>query len=356
MQSAIENVQNFQTPAIAPSSSTKNDASNSPTTSAGTATESTSEDPFMSYLKQSLGKFNPSEVNEEEVYSSLIAAQLNKKDPALAEAYQQQVTDLSQSMVRANGTVPEEDVAKAALKALVDAGKVTEADAAEINGEAFAGAQLDTNNECLYDGRGTTRAVASAEEAMFKVQSYLDSISSGTAKVAPRSLDVPSNQGTTPGQMLSAATAAIAGSTSPGATSDSSAATTSASKPDSTATADSTSDSSSTTSDALTQLSWKATSTDGNAAVVLPSRLSGNVKSVGLYDENGKLLEDLSKSSATENGQLIYRAKHAGSTFGKHLQVLVKTIDDQQLVYGVSDGGTPVALDQDTYSSTLKAA
>jgi hypothetical protein len=81
---------------------------------------------------------------------------------------------LMTSMAKPNGHIPMEDVALQALNATVASGKITEADGMRINGEAFMGAQLDSDMENLFDDKGgendPTKAVASVDEAMNKLK------------------------------------------------------------------------------------------------------------------------------------------------------------------------------------------
>ena len=137
-------------------------------------TQESSEDDFSAYLMKSLGRTGQQEVNEEELFSAVISQRLNAENPEAATFYDQKVKELSVSMARADGYVPLEDVAKSALQATVDEGHVTQEQAEVINGEAFSSAQRDENLDCLYDGRGDTAAVATMEEAMFKVKQIMD--------------------------------------------------------------------------------------------------------------------------------------------------------------------------------------
>lgn len=283
---------------------------------------------FSAQLLKYLGRSEKAEVNEEEFFSSLIAQRLEKESPEAASFYQEKVSALSVSMARRDGYVPVEDVAKAALSATVAEGKVSKAKAEEINGFAFNAAQLDSNKECLYDGRGTTRAVASVAEAMSKVKTLVDQIEQGVSKVSTRSLDIPSNRGTTPGPLVSldspASGSSQEASLSQGISGEA--------------------------SEKQIRFTWKHIASDGKLALLLPTRLNGQVDKVELFDSEGKKIEQGKYSKQTEDKRAVYRFKEAGAEYGKNIDVTITKKDGEVIVYKVKDGAKRTYVEQDDFS------
>ncbi|MFN8389985.1 MAG: hypothetical protein U0136_06820 [Bdellovibrionota bacterium] len=291
---------------------------------------------FSAFLLKSLGRTGQDQVNEEELFSSVIGEQLNEQDPAAADFYQQKVTELSGTMARSDGYVPVEDVAKAALKATVDAGKVTKEKAETIHATAFAAAQLDDNTESLYDSRGTTAAVATMDEAMFKVKAIMDQIESGSLVLPPRDLSTPSNVGTTPGSMLGLNVAGDAiDRLLPSASAGEIAATEAGAAEG--------------TSEKQTRFTWKHEASDGNLAILLPTRLNGNIKGVSLYDSDGNLLEKGDYSKKTGDNRTVFRFNHVGGYYGKDIDAAVTLDDGNVLVYNVNNGNERTYVPQDDF-------
>ena len=175
---AVTSTQTLLNSSSSPDSTAQKENTNAPVTSGSTTSAA---DDFSAFLTKALGGSGQNQVSEEELFSSIIDEQLNQKDPAASTFYEDQVKQLSVSMARpSDGYVPVEDVAKAALKATVAAGKVTEQDAELINGTAFASAQLDANTQCLYDNRGSTSATDIASSATSKAKAVMDQIKAGS--------------------------------------------------------------------------------------------------------------------------------------------------------------------------------
>jgi hypothetical protein len=303
------------------------------------STQST-EDDFSAFLLQSLGRSGQQQVNEEELFSSVIGEQLNELDPEAATYYQSQVQQFTTSMARGDGYVPVEDVAKAALKATVAAGKVSQDDAEMINAKAFASSQLDDNLDSLYDGRGDTSAVATMDEAMFKVQQVLDQVEAGTLTLSPRSLDIPSNVGTTPGTML---LQGLLGGDLERAGLDGAEESEEAESADE-------------TSEKQTRFTWKHEASDGNLAVLLPTRLNGSIAGVSLYDSDGNLIEEGDYSKRTGDNRAVFRFNHPGSYYGKDIDVAVSQDDGDVLIYNVKNGGERTYVPQDDYKEMSASA
>lgn len=300
------------------------------------------KDDFAAYLMKSLGKTGQQEVNEEELFAGIISERLNAENPEAATFYDQKVQELSLSMAREDGYVPLEDVAKAALQATVDEGKIDLDKAEMINAEAFSSAQLDDNLDCLYDGRGDTSAVSSMEEAMFKVKQVLDQINAGTLSLEARALDIPSNVGTTPGYMI-ASGSSIANAERPldGAIGSD------------VATNEVAADGAS--SEKQVRFTWKHEASDGNLAILLPTKLNGQIDGVSLYDSDGNLLEKGDYSKQTGDQRAVYRFNDPGSEYGKNIDAVVFLDNGQTLTYHVSNGGERTYVPQDDYKKRTKA-
>lgn len=290
-----------------------------------TTPESNKEvDSFIAFLQKSLGKSGPAEVHEEELYSSIIAQRLEKESPEALAHYQKMVTEYSSSMARADGWVPMEDVAKLALKSVVAEGLVTNEKAEMINAEAFQGAQLDANLEMLFDGRGDTKAVLGADEAMFKVKEFLAKVDSGEIKITGLSLETPSNQGHVSGKEIMTGKGVegaegIAGAEGP-------------------------------LSEKQIRFTWKHISDkDGNLAILLPTMLNGLVKSVKIYSEDGELIETGGYSKHTGDNRAVYRFDEPGKEYGRNVDVVVTKKNGEELVYRVKNGGERTYVAQNDY-------
>ena len=113
----------------------------------------TSATGFEEFMKSALGGMGKSQVSEEELFASLVEQRISEVSPEAATFYASEKAKLMTSMAKPNGHVPMEDVALQALNATVASGKITEADGMRINGESFAGAQLDADLENLFDDK-----------------------------------------------------------------------------------------------------------------------------------------------------------------------------------------------------------
>ncbi|MBP9838868.1 MAG: hypothetical protein KBC84_09155, partial [Proteobacteria bacterium] len=231
--------------------STTQSVVNTNTSKETTKTATTASGEFKDFLLKSLSRSEAENVNEEELYSSIISKQLTKESPELGKYFDDKVASLKSSMARSDGYVPVEDVARHALMDAVTEGKLTKEKADQINGIAFESAQLDGNKDALYDGRGTTSAVAKLSEIMFNIEEQLSQVDAGTKTILARSIETPVNVGTTPGHQLSGSEASRL-SLGEG-------------------------------SEKQIRFTWKHVASDGNLAILLPSRLR-DIKSVAIYD------------------------------------------------------------------------
>ena len=305
-----------------------------------TSAVSTEGGDFAAYLSKTLGKSGQETVNEEELFSALISERLNEIDQEASLFYDQKVKELSTSMARSDGYIPLEDVAKAALRETVAAGNVTTEQAEKLHAEAFAGAQLDDNAMNLYDGRGDTVAVGSMEEAMFKVQAVLDQIEAGTLVLDPRPLDVMSNIGTTPGTELTGEgiEGELGREIAEGAEAESAEA-----------------ESAEEGSEKQVRFTWKHEASDGNLAILLPTKLNGQIAGVSLFDKEGNLLEKGDYSKQTGDKRAVFRFNDPGGEYGKDVDAVVYLDNGQTLTYHVKNGGERTYVPQDDYTKKSKA-
>jgi hypothetical protein len=137
-----------------------------------------------------------------------------------------------------------EDAVKTVLSALTEEGLISQKNAEKINGISFRAAQLDQNLTALYDNRGSTHdntiAVMHSEAAGAKALEQLNAIISGKIEAPSRSLTATSNQISSSGHAFSTGAGFL----------------------------------------------WKPISeSDGKLVILLPSSMTGNVRSAGIYSE-----------------------------------------------------------------------
>lgn len=290
----------------------------------------TKSDEFSSFLMKQLSRTSADQVNEEELFSAVIGQRLNKESAEAGNFYNEQVKSLTVSMARQDGYVPVEDVAKAALKATVDAGKITKEKAEIINASAFESAQIDNNLESLYDGRGETKAVATMEEMMFKIKSMMEDIDSGKKTVTARSLDIASNRGTTPGTLISLGLSSEVGKLAEGAELSSEGG-----------------------SEKQIRFTWKHEASDGNLAVLLPQRLT-NIDKVELF-KDGELIEKGHYSKRTGDDRAVFRFDEPGKEYGRDVDVKISMDNGDTYTYNVRNGGERTYVPQDDYEEKKKS-
>lgn len=287
------------------------ETTSTPKTDAGSTPGATSD--FKAFMLKALGGTAQPQLSEEELYSQIIGKMLTDKDQAAGDFYQQKLAELKVSMARpGDGYVSYEAVGAAALKATVDAGKIDDAAAQEINGAAFAAAQLDEHTDVLWDSRGSgddpTVATSTFDEAMSKVDAMLAKISSGELSPTSRSLDA-SGAG-------AGATGISSGSSLSGAQQ----------------------------LDGSGGFLWKPESErDGNLVVLMPSELKGLVDKVEVYKSLPPTADGLlgsgKVSSYTDDNRGNWRFDKPGSEFGDNVYVVTTRTDGTQITWAIDDGG-----------------
>lgn len=284
--------------------SAENTTGNEGVTDSKKTTDSSGDAGEFDTLLRSLVKTDgANQTNEEELFAGLIFERLKStKGDEAAQAYSTALEKEKAALAKADGYIPFEDAAKNALRTLRADKTISGEEADTIYSEAFEGAQLDSNKNVLYDGRGgandPTIALALLESALTSSKTTIDKFTSGESKASKRSLDEASNSATQGVNTLSVATgdaSTVAETNTP----------------------------TGTAFDGADGFLFKPeSSTDGKLAVLLPQALANQVLSLLVKDEGGNTLEE---GRSTGYGDLGTREKFAfskdGSAYGKNLTV-----------------------------------
>lgn len=291
------------------------------------AESTTSEAPksdFAALLSKSLGKNDQEMVNEEELYSSIIEQLLVKDKTEAAEAYKSAKETLKAQFTRPDGYTYLEELSRAALNEVVKLGKLTAEEGDLVNGQAFAAAQLDGNQEALYDSNGSendpTKAIAKMSEAMFKIGDLTQLIESGEFTAGPRSLALPGN-------MLPKDISAVVEGF--------------ASSKETTTLPPTKSDTETDSADLAKSITWEPKSdVDGNALAVLPALLKELIERVELVDVNGKVLAEAAFEGATDaDKRPIVRFSESGEFYGDELTLKILLTDGTTKTFTIDKGG-----------------
>lgn len=288
-----------------------------------TAPTETTEEPseFDVFLKGLLSPDAANNVNEEELFSALIQERLKKVKGTEAEQKFSELLNKHKDHSRAaDGYIPIEDAAKTALKEMRDAGDLTAEETDKIYSEAFSAAQLDSNTNALFDGRGGTEdatiAIAGLEQALMNARLKIEKFDDGSESAEVRTVDEASNSKIAP--TTSAATAL--------ATSDAAISL----EPEVTQ---------GTTFDGANGFLFKPISENQNSlAILLPEVMAHKVASVVLKDENNNVLEE---GQSTGYGDLGTREKFSfskqGQDYGSNITVEVRLNDGSIKTYSIPD-------------------
>jgi hypothetical protein len=176
-------------------STTSNPVAPPPNTS---ETPAANEAEFDTFLRSVLRSEQAGMANEEELFAGIVHERIKKsKGDEIAAQYQSAFDSEVSLLSSAGGFASMEDVAKGALRSLRDTGTLTKEEADKIYSESFAAAQLDSNTEALYDGRGgaddPTRALAELATALETARLKIDAFDGGASVATIRSLDEASN-------------------------------------------------------------------------------------------------------------------------------------------------------------------
>lgn len=299
--------------------------SEQPVTSGDTKAQGTAADDFSIFMKRALGGTAKSEVNEEELFAALIEQRLEKSNPDAAESYRKYRSEFMTSMAKPDGYIPMEDVAKAALKSVVADGTLESDKAEMVNGEAFMAAQLDSNHDALYDGRGgpndPTIATSETAAAMTGMKAMCDKIDAGEMSVVARSLDIPSN-----GKPAVGAGAAASGGLTPLAGSGAGAALSGEQQ-----------------LDGAEGFLWKPESeSDGKLVVLLPASFTGLIDKLEVH--NGEPFTDETKvgegryANVGNGGREHYRFSETGGGYGENLYAVAFKKDGESVYWKIPNG------------------
>lgn len=139
---------------------------------------------FETILKAHLTPDAENSVDEEELYSSLLGERIKQvKGEEGYNRYKEELEIARAANTRSDGVTAEETAANQALAALVTDATLTKEEMSQIKVSSFKAAQLDDNENALFDGRGAagdnTVALMNMEEAIKKAKAVLEKINSG---------------------------------------------------------------------------------------------------------------------------------------------------------------------------------
>jgi hypothetical protein len=251
---------------------------------------------FATYVQALLKPEKANNVNEEELFAGLIQERLKAlKGDEVASKYREELDKEVAIRTRADGYIPWEDVAKAALRKIRDAGVLNKDETNKVYSEAFEGAQLDNNLDALYDGRGSasdpTIAFMEINAALEKARAKIEGFAKEAAKV--RELDSIVQTGGAPaGNPL----------------------------------------------DGPEGFLFKPVSdTRGTLVVLLPKQMTGNIESVVLKALSGEEIERGLFSGVANGDREHFRFTKPGSQYPRDLVVEVKLKDGSYRTYNIED-------------------
>ena len=249
---------------------------------------------FESLLRTFVSPEKANEVNEEELFSGLVQERVKtlKGDDGATK-----FKELLDGKVQANqGYLSWEEVTKSALKEAQASGLLTEEETKKIYSEAFAAAQLDSNADALYDGRG------SESDATIALMEFAQALTAARDKIAK----FDSKEETAALRELDEASAGKLGAASGAAGSDSG------------------------------FLFKPESDSDGNLAVLLPPSLTGNIAKLVLKDGDTELEEG--RDGGVGNGdRQHYRFSKPGGDYPAGLIVEATLLDGTIKTWTIED-------------------
>ena len=266
------------------------------TASTTTTTESSSADKtsFQDMLSSLLSTDESGQINEEQLYASVIQERLyTKKGEEAASTYQELLTTAQQELQWENGYTPVEQAATQALQGLVDQGVLSESEAESINAQAFKASQLDDNSAYLYDSLGSTIAVSLLDLAIQSAQENINLYDNGTEDAG--SLALGNTSGTT------------------------------------------TSTESGTFTGGDGFLYKPVAESNGNLAILLPASLEGSISSLDLIDSSGNVVESGDSQGTYHDGRPLYRFNEPGSSYPDGLKVTLNLTDGTTKEYYIPE-------------------
>jgi hypothetical protein len=248
--------------------------------------ESGKESEFDKTLRSLAGPNQANKISEEDLFSLLAQERIRKlKGEQALKEFQAMLQTSQTAMKKPDGFIPVEDATKAALVQFRGAGKLTAEETDSIYSQAFAGAQLDSNTDALFDSRGgkgdPTIAVASLEQALLSSRVTIEEYNSGKKTAPKRRIEEASNGKST----VAGASATTGGDTG--------------------------------------FLFKPVSDSDGKLAILLPPRLTGLAASVRLLSPSGDILESGRYSGNGNGGREHFRFNKPGGGYPDGLAVEV---------------------------------
>lgn len=159
-----------------------------------TATQESVSPEFDSLMRGLLKADGENNVNEEELFASLIVERISSlKGQSAADSFKTLLEKHKGQSMGTGGYCFVENAARGALKEYQASGALTPEEANSIHAQAFEAAQLDSNKTALFDSIGgpndPTKAVASMETALLAAQSLLKKFDSGEITVPSHPVD-----------------------------------------------------------------------------------------------------------------------------------------------------------------------
>lgn len=143
----------------------------------------------VKFLRSRLTPDAAGKVNEEQLFAGIIEERIKISVGTPVAAKFQALFQTARAQIgnRANAT---ENAARRALQTLIRDGSLTKQQALKIHSEAFAAAQLDKNQEVLFDSTGGKKdrsvAVAAVDDAVARAIRQLNAFDSGKAVATTR--------------------------------------------------------------------------------------------------------------------------------------------------------------------------
>jgi len=234
-------------------------------------------------LHSSLSGSGNNTVSEEELFSAVVRERIHfTRGDGSAESFDSALKEALAVPPAPGRVFSYEDAAKSALEKLKGTQELTADEATAIYSQSFAAAQLDGNSNALFDALGETAAVSSMDAAIAKAHSVISTYDAGLAMAPARDLsETPSTGQITPNR--------------PG---------------------------SNDSIDGSRGFLYKAFSDiDGNALVIAPASMNGNVERVEIKDASGRLVETAMSGSMGWTNREYFRFQRSGSEYPKDIFV-----------------------------------
>ncbi len=256
---------------------------------------------FSSLLSDFLPPETGQEINEEQLFATIIAERLDgmKGSDALG-SYQDSFEKYMSEMTYSNGYVPVEDAARAALGDLVDRGVLSKDEAESIHAQSFQAAQLDDNLSALYDSLGSTIAVSMVEMALESSSRMLVAFDSGEKDAGKMSLSYQQASGIGFVSSSSSESGQVTNTTIGGGF-----------------------------------LFKPVSEGDGNLVVLLPSSMSGSVSKVSILGSNGQILDQGRGLDDYDDGRPLFRFSSPGTSYPDNITVEALMTNGESYSYAI---------------------